>query len=102
MNLADLPKPEREARRQDIVTLGLRFGLLTEFTSFIAVDETVVERADATQTQALPLPQGVSTFALGRAAPEPELLWLLLLLLVICGFMRGRTLTLPKVCRARD
>lgn len=102
MNLADLPKPERDARRQDIVTLGLRFGLLTEFTSFIAVDETVVERADATQTQALPLPQGVSTFALGRAAPEPELLWLLLLLLVICGFMRGRTLTLPKVCRARD
>lgn len=104
MNLADLPKPEREAKRDEIVQLGLTYGLLTEFTSFIAVDETVVERADATQTQPLPLPQGVTPFALGRAAPEPELLWLLLLLLVLYGWTQRERLSLllPKVCHARD
>ncbi|MBP1635939.1 MAG: vault protein inter-alpha-trypsin subunit, partial [Acidobacteria bacterium] len=54
-------------RKQAIVKLGLEYGLLTEFTSFVAVDQ-VVRRTDGRVTtvkQPLPLPQGVTELAVG-------------------------------------
>jgi Ca-activated chloride channel homolog len=50
--------------------LGLKYGLLTQFTSFVAIDSQVVnaEGNTATVRQPLPLPQGVS----GSALPAPR------------------------------
>ncbi|RPJ80147.1 MAG: VWA domain-containing protein, partial [Acidobacteria bacterium] len=53
--------------KQEITKLGLEYGLLTQFTSFVAVDQ-VVRRRDGKVTtvkQPLPLPQGVSELAVG-------------------------------------
>ena len=52
--------------KEEITRLGLEFSLLTDFTSFVAVDSVV--RSDGTSTQVrqpLPLPQGVPDTALG-------------------------------------
>jgi Ca-activated chloride channel family protein len=57
-----------EARIKEITELGLKYSLMTEFTSFVAVDK--IKRADGkyeTVKQPLPLPQGVSDLAL----PQP-------------------------------
>lgn len=79
----------------EITTLGLNYGLLTEYTSFVGVDETpreMLAQANAV-TQPLPLPQGVSNSAVGAgqtvvvgvtpvqigAAPEPGVAGLLIL-----------------------
>ena len=54
--------------------------MLTQYTSFIAVREQVVNaqgQADKVE-QPLPLPIGVSDMAVGS---EPELVWL------VCGFL---------------
>jgi Ca-activated chloride channel family protein len=54
---------------EEVTALGLRYSLLTEFTSFVAVD-TVVRadgKPDVTVRQPLPLPAGVSEGALGGA-----------------------------------
>jgi Ca-activated chloride channel family protein len=77
--------------REKIVELGLRHSLLTPYTAFVAVDETVVNpngQADDVN-QALPLPLGVSELAVVRPVPEPELVWLLLLL---AGWFGGERL----------
>jgi hypothetical protein len=55
---------------KEVTRLGLAYNLLTEFTSFVAVD-TVVRANDGkveTVTQPLPLPQGVSDLAVGGSA----------------------------------
>ncbi|MBZ5590331.1 MAG: VIT and VWA domain-containing protein [Acidobacteriia bacterium] len=55
---------------KEITRLGLAYNLLTEFTSFVAVD-TVVRASDGkveTITLPLPLPQGVSDLAVGGPA----------------------------------
>ncbi len=78
------------ARRDEITTLGLRYSLLTQYTSFIAVDHVVRTSEPAeTVNQPLPLPQGVSNFAVGDAVgaavpstPEPAA-WLALLVVVV-------------------
>lgn len=53
--------------KEEITALGLKYNLLTEFTSFIAVDSIV--RADSsdseTVNQPLPIPGGVSDNAIG-------------------------------------
>jgi Ca-activated chloride channel family protein len=63
-------------RIADITALGLKYNLLTQYTSFIAVRETVRNTQGAAEDveQPLPLPEGVSDFAVGS---EPELIWLL-------------------------
>jgi Ca-activated chloride channel homolog len=72
------------AHSQAILDLGLKYSLLTAYTSFIAVDEQVRNpdpAAAASVKQALPLPQGVSNQAIGAlvsSTPEPSL-WLMLL-----------------------
>jgi len=62
-------------RVKEITSLGLKYNLLTRYTSFIAVREKIVNpngNADDVN-QVLPLPVGVSDFAIGD---EPEMVWL--------------------------
>ena len=52
---------------KEITRLGLKYGLMTKYTSFIAIDEVVVEKdgKPVTVKQPLPLPEGVSNDAVG-------------------------------------
>ncbi|HVK32983.1 MAG TPA: VIT and VWA domain-containing protein [Burkholderiaceae bacterium] len=86
------------AKREAITSLGLQHSLLTQYTSFIAVDH-VVRNPDpanaASVNQPLPLPQGVSNQAVGAAVPStPEpAAWLALLValgLVLAGVAHAR------------
>ena len=54
-----------------ITNLGLGYNLLTRYTSFVAVDSKVVNRSGrmVTVRQPLPLPQGVSNYAVGGSGP---------------------------------
>jgi Ca-activated chloride channel homolog len=96
-NLADFgdsaPSEERVA---EITSLGLTYGLLTRYTSFIAVHEIVrraTEGADDVD-QPLPLPKGVSDRAVGvTSGVEPELVWMSILVFAVFGcasLLRGR------------
>ncbi|MBD9423893.1 VWA domain-containing protein [Pseudomonas sp. PDM15] len=70
---------------QAILDLGLKYGLLTPYTSFVAVDEEVrnPQPGEAAKVQQpLPLPQGVSNQAIGAlvpSTPEPTA-WAMLLI----------------------
>ena len=67
--LSDLGSPggDEAERKQEITSLGLKYGLLTEFTSFVAVDQRVRRQDGRLETvkQPLPLPEGVSELAVG-------------------------------------
>jgi Ca-activated chloride channel family protein len=79
-----------EEKAAEITTLGLTYGLLTRYTSFVAVQE-VVRTGDAGDEvdQPLPLPQGVSDHAVGvSSGSEPQLLWLAALVAVVSGYLR--------------
>ena len=74
-----------EAQRGPITALGLRYGLLTQYTSFIAVDQVVrtSETGEAVD-QPSPMPQGVSDLSIGSgvpSTPEPGAWWSLLVVL---------------------
>jgi Ca-activated chloride channel homolog len=80
-----------------ITALGLKYSLLTQYTSFIAVREMVTNKTGpaADVNQPLPLPIGVSEMAVGdgiESGSEPELLWLLAasLLFTLMLMLRGR------------
>ncbi|HJV63313.1 MAG TPA: VWA domain-containing protein, partial [Albitalea sp.] len=82
--LSDQEALEGGSGQKDAITaLGLRYSLLTQYTSFIAVDRVVRNPNPAlapTVDQALPLPEGVSPLAIGAevpSTPEPEA-WLAL------------------------
>jgi Ca-activated chloride channel family protein len=70
-------------RVEEITKLGLAYHLLTNYTSFLAVDQVVrnPRPQDAeTVSQPLPMPQGISDLAVGGpvpTSPEPELFALL-------------------------
>ena len=72
----------------EITSLGLSYGLLTRYTSFVAVQEVVrrtTESADDVD-QPLPLPEGVSDLAVGvTAGPEPEIVWVCAIVLSMLG-----------------
>lgn len=74
-----------------ILDLGLKYQLLTPYTSFIAVDQQVRNpdpQASRTVNQPLPLPQGVSNSAVGSnvpGTPEPGV-WTMLLLAALGGW----------------
>lgn len=54
------------AEVEQILNIGLKYHLLTNYTSFVAIDSTINRQKQvATVTQALPLPQGVSNAAVG-------------------------------------
>ncbi|MGB7201655.1 MAG: VIT and VWA domain-containing protein [Pyrinomonadaceae bacterium] len=80
-----------EDRIRAITDLGLKYNLLTPYTSFIAVREKVVNpNGDARDVnQPLPLPTGVNNLAIGS---EPELVWLMLSLVaaLLLMFLRSR------------
>jgi Ca-activated chloride channel family protein len=71
-----------------VTALGLKYSLLTQYTSFIAVREEVRNTTGSAKDvdQPLPLPLGVSDLAIGEgteAGSEPELIWLVVLSLMI-------------------
>ncbi|HEV3030241.1 MAG TPA: VIT domain-containing protein [Polyangia bacterium] len=63
---------------EDAITdLGLRHSLLTPFTSFVAVDQEVVNRTGQTTPvrQPLPMPAGVSTLAVAPPSAEEKMMY---------------------------
>ena len=59
--------------KNEITQLGLKYSLMTQFTSFIAIDEKFIVDKDGKRVvvkQALPLPQGVSNSAIGNASQD--------------------------------
>ena len=77
-----------EDRIKEITSLGLKYSLLTQYTSFIAVREVVTNPNGQAKdvNQPLPLPLGVSDLAVGdgtESGDEPELVWLLAISLMI-------------------
>jgi Ca-activated chloride channel family protein len=78
-------------RIKTITNLGLKYNLLTQYTSFIAVLETVRNTTGSAKdvNQPLPLPLGVTDMAVGT---EPELIWLLggSMILAVIMFLRWR------------
>lgn len=91
--LSDYGASEIEADRvSQITSLGLKYNLLTQYTSFIAVRELVRNPQGAAEDvdQPLPLPDGVSNLAVGS---EPEFLWLLTAVLLVATvlFWRSRS-----------
>jgi Ca-activated chloride channel family protein len=64
------------AQKAAIIDLGLRYSLLTQYTSFIAVDQVVRNPNPAlapTVAQPSPMPEGVSNLAIGAEVPStPE------------------------------
>jgi len=83
-------------RVKEITQLGLDYGLLTAYTSFVAIDDVVRNtRPDETRTvkQPLPLPESVSNLAVGGevpTSPEPELLALLGVSAAVAAWARKR------------
>ncbi len=66
--LSDYNKLRSDDRRiREVTELGLRYNLLTAYTSFVAVDSEVrnADGTSATVKQPLPLPEGVSDYAVG-------------------------------------
>jgi Ca-activated chloride channel homolog len=59
---------KQEERVKEVTRLGLTYNLLTAYTSFVAVDTRIrVQDGQAvTVNQPLPLPQGVSDYAVGQ------------------------------------
>jgi Ca-activated chloride channel family protein len=78
-------------RIKNITNLGLKYNLLTQYTSFIAVLETVRNATGQAQdiNQPLPIPLGVTDMAVGS---EPELIWLIAasVILALMMFVRWR------------
>jgi len=77
-----------DERVGQITALGLKYNLLTQYTSFIAVREVVTNTLEPAKdvNQPLPLPMRVSDMAVGggtQNGSEPELMWLL----IICSMI---------------
>lgn len=81
------------AYRDEILGLGLRYNLLTQYTSFIAVDQVVRNFQPSTSVdQPSPLPRGVSELAVGAevpSTPEPGV-WGMLAVAAGAMFFFGR------------
>lgn len=81
-----------EASVKEITALGLKYNLLTRYTSFIAVREVVTNPTGSAQDvkQPLPLPLRVSDMAVGNGTEvgsEPELVWLVIGSLLMATIM---------------
>jgi Ca-activated chloride channel family protein len=85
-----------DSQRQRITELGLRYNLLTQYTSFLAVDHVVRNLApqDAPSvSQPSPMPQGVSNLAIGAevpGTPEPETWGAMAVLLSVLAMLARR------------
>jgi Ca-activated chloride channel family protein len=84
---------------KEVTRLGLKYNLLTPYTSFIAVREMVVNPGgDADDVrQPLPLPDGVIDTAVGA---EPELWWLLTASMIVAAIfmLRRRYYFFRRLC----
>jgi Ca-activated chloride channel family protein len=83
-------------RVREITELGLKYNLLTRYTSFIAVREEVRNPDGSAKDvkQPLPLPLGVSDLAVGAGTEEgsePELVWLIVASLALALSMTIRS-----------
>lgn len=83
--------------RDELTKVGLKYSLLTERTSFVAVDQQpqVFATNATTVQQPLPLPQGVSNQAIGAApaagaVPEPDMALLAIFGLAVLAMHRRR------------
>ena len=88
-----------EDQISNITSLGLKYNLLTQYTSFIAVREVVTNTQGPAKdvNQPLPLPLGVSDLAVGEnteSGSEPELIWLITasIMIALMMILRGRRL----------
>jgi len=65
-----------DKRIQEVTRLGLQYNLLTAYTSFIAADSEIRNKngEQATVRQPLPLPEGVSDYAVPQAAAPAGIL----------------------------
>jgi Ca-activated chloride channel family protein len=91
--LSDYGSSDLEAKSvREITHLGLKYNLLTAYTSFIAVRERVVNHnGEPTNVeQPLPLPVGVTDLAVGS---EPELAWLVGIACLISAILIFRSRT---------
>ena len=71
--LGDLERLRKDdARVAQITTLGLKYSLMTEYTSFVAVDDAVRNQTGESTTvkQPLPLPQGVPNSAIASGSKK--------------------------------
>ncbi len=70
--LSDYGSLRDEDYKGEIIKLGLKYNLLTKYTSFIAEDSIVrnVEGRVETINQPLPLPEGVSNYAVGSSCQK--------------------------------
>ncbi len=69
--LGDYSKVGVEVKKE-ITDLGLKYHLMTEYTSFVAVDKIIRETGEiVTVKQPLPLPEGVSNYAVGITITDP-------------------------------
>ncbi|HEX5706978.1 MAG TPA: VIT domain-containing protein [Pyrinomonadaceae bacterium] len=95
--LSDYGSGDVSAERvKEITSLGVKYNLLTRYTSFIAVREEVrnPEGAAKDVKQPSPLPLGVSDLAVGGGAEmgsEPELVWLMVASLLLALVMLTRS-----------
>jgi Ca-activated chloride channel family protein len=90
--IADLsdfgPGAPSEDRVAEITSLGLTYGLLTRYTSFVAVQEIVRRTSESADDvdQPLPLPAGVSDLAVGvTSGPEPDIVWVASIVVALLG-----------------
>jgi Ca-activated chloride channel family protein len=71
--LSDLETLGGEPQRDSILGLGLRYHLMTQYTSFVAVDRFRRRTGELVSVkQPLPLPQGVSRYALSEEESAGE------------------------------
>jgi len=77
---------------EEVTEVGLKYELLTPYTSFVAVDEMPreSEQASVPIIQALPLPSGTGNGAIGGSVPEPDTFILIALVLVSTALLRIR------------
>ncbi len=82
---------ENPEHKAEVISLGLTYSLLTQYTSFIAIHD-VIRNPDATAKdvkQPLPLPKDVSNLAVGgcsvSSVPEPEMVIILVIAAMIIG-----------------
>ncbi len=91
--------PESDEVIEEIKSLGLKYNLLTKYTSFIAIRE-IIKNPDGSArdvSQRLPLPAGVSNLAVGS---EPEFIWIFAaaFILMVLVFLRYRYQLFTEEC----
>jgi Ca-activated chloride channel family protein len=93
--LDDFSKLDRtDPRVKEVAELGLKYSLLTQYTSFVAVDQVVRNSKPQDQApvnQPSPMPEGVSNLAVGAevpSTPEPETWPLLVAALLVLAWLK--------------